>query len=254
MKKFIISMAAILFLMGAGQALAQSAQDQSAAPDQPTVEEQQQQQASGPEDPGGVDPAQDQGPDRAPNQAQDQSNGGQADQGQADQAQPGVARVSMIHGDVSTQRGDNGDWVAVTLNTPISNGDRVSTGNGSRAELQLDATNILRLSDNASAKVASLYRNQIQLQVGQGLVTYNVLNGSEASSEIDTPNVAVHPAGAGEYRIQVNSSSETVITIRRGAADVTTPQGSTRVIEGQSITVQGTDNPQYQVHNAPARD
>ncbi|MFZ0410177.1 MAG: DUF6600 domain-containing protein, partial [Candidatus Acidiferrales bacterium] len=169
-------------------------------------------------------------------------------------AQPGVARVSMIHGDVSTQRGDNGDWVAVTLNTPISNGDRVSTGNGSRAELQLDATNILRLSDNASAKVASLYRNQIQLQVGQGLVTYNVLNGSEASSEIDTPNVAVHPAGAGEYRIQVNSSSETVITIRRGAADVTTPQGSTRVVEGQSITVQGADSPQYQVHNAPARD
>ncbi|MGC1129624.1 MAG: hypothetical protein WA875_08700, partial [Candidatus Acidiferrales bacterium] len=119
MKKFIISMAAILFLMGAGQALAQSAQDQSAAPDQPTVEEQQQQQASGPEDPGGVDPAQDQGPDRTPGQAQDQSNSGQADQ-----AQPGVARVSMIHGDVSTQRGDNGDWVAVTLNTPISNGDR----------------------------------------------------------------------------------------------------------------------------------
>ena len=113
-------------------------------------------------------------------------------QGQQPQ-QPVVARVSFIHGDVSSQRGDNGEWVAATLNTPIAAGDRVSTGPKSRAELQLDWADILRMSDDATANVATLNRTRIQVQVGQGLVTYSVLEGSKADSEIDTPNMAVHP-------------------------------------------------------------
>src|SRR5438105_11095800 len=44
---------------------------------------------------------------------------------QSVQLTPGVARVSLIHGDVSMQRGDSGDWVAVTLNTPIVAGDQL---------------------------------------------------------------------------------------------------------------------------------
>ena len=47
----------------------------------------------------------------------------------------GVARVSLIHGDVSTQRGDSGDWASAVLNAPIVSGDRVSTGDNSRAKI-----------------------------------------------------------------------------------------------------------------------
>ena len=32
---------------------------------------------------------------------------------------PGVARVSLINGDVSSQRGDTGDWAAAALNQPV---------------------------------------------------------------------------------------------------------------------------------------
>lgn len=170
------------------------------------------------------------------------------------QLQPGVARVSLIHGDVSTQRGDSGDWVAATLNTPIVVGDHVSTGQRSHAEVQLDYANLLRLSDNATAKIANLTRTRIQVQVGQGLATYSVLKGSEADVEIDTPNVAIHPLGEGSYRIQVNPDGETQVIIRKGAAEVSTPQGSTRVEKGQLITIQGTDNPQYQTASAPRKD
>src|SRR5258708_39061217 len=51
---------------------------------------------------------------------------------------PGVARVSVIQGDVSVQRGDTGDWSAAALNQPLVAGDRISTGDRSKAELQLD--------------------------------------------------------------------------------------------------------------------
>src|SRR6266404_3808715 len=81
-----------------------------------------------------------------------QNDSAQAEPAQAEPAQTesapkgtGVARVSLIHGDVSTQRGDSGDWASAVLNAPIVSGDRVSTGDNSRAELQLDYANILRI-------------------------------------------------------------------------------------------------------------
>jgi len=58
----------------------------------------------------------------------------------------GVARVSLIHGDVSTQRGDSGSWSAAVVNAPVLAGDRVSTGDKARTELQLDYANTLRLA------------------------------------------------------------------------------------------------------------
>src|SRR6202158_6344828 len=98
----------------------------------------------------------------------------------AQQAQDnsGAARVSFIHGDLSTQHGDSSEWVAATLNTPVVNGDRISTGKRSRAEIQLDHANVLRMSDESTANVVNLSRTQIQVQVGQGLVNYDVLRGS----------------------------------------------------------------------------
>ena len=167
---------------------------------------------------------------------------------------PSVARISLISGEASTQRGDSGDWVAATLNTPVVAGDRVSTGNQGRAEVQLDYANLVRLAGATNVRVANLARNQIQVQVGRGLVTYAVLKGTEASAEIDTPNVAVHPLGEGDYRVLVNSDEETQVIVRRGSADVTTPQGSTRVDQGQMIVIRGNDNPQYQTASAPGRD
>jgi Family of unknown function (DUF6600)/FecR protein len=169
--------------------------------------------------------------------------------------EPGVGRISFIHGDISTQRGDAGELTAGTLNTPIVSGDRILTGMRSRAEVQLDYSNILRMSDNSTANIVNLTRTQIQIQVAQGLMTYDVLKGNEADIEIDTPNVAIHPQlGEGSYRITVNSDGETIVDVHDGSAEISTPQGSTHVVKNDRITIQGTDNPQYQVSRAPGKD
>jgi Family of unknown function (DUF6600)/FecR protein len=170
------------------------------------------------------------------------------------QTSPGVARVSLIRGDVSMQRGDSGDWVAVTVNTPLVYGDTISTGPNSRAEVQVDFANVLRLDSNTTVKIAALDRSHIQVQVAQGLANFDVLYQDSAQAEIDTPNVAVHPLGNGSYRIQVDSADQTMVTIRQGEADVSTPQGSTRVESGQLITIQGVNNPQYRTADAAPPD
>src|SRR5260370_7155185 len=149
---------------------------------------------------------------------------------------PTVGRLSLIHGDVSMQRGDSGDWSTVTLNTPLVRGDQVATGDQSRTEIQLDYANIMRLSSRAHVKIAHLTRTHIQLQIPHGSNNYTVFNGNEANTEIDTPNVTVRPLRPGRYRVQVNSDDETDIIVRSGEAEVTTPQASTVAPQGQLIT------------------
>ena len=152
------------------------------------------------------------------------------------------------------QRGDTGEVSAVTLNTPLMAGDKISTGDGSRAEVQLDFANVLRLDQNAQANVVTLNRSHIQLQLAQGLASYSAVRPSEADVEIDTPNVSVHPQRQGRYRIQVNANGDTEVLVRDGEADVATPQGSTQVHKGELITIQGSgDQAQYRVTAAPAQ-
>jgi hypothetical protein len=167
---------------------------------------------------------------------------------------PSVARVSLIHGDVSTQRGDSGDWGSTSINAPVVRGDEVATGQDARAEIQLDYANILRLAAHSQAKIADLTPKRIQVQVGQGYASYTMFKGSEADVEIDSPNVAVRPLRAGRYRVQVNSDSETDVIVREGEAEITTPQGSTRVHSGEIIAVRGTDEPEYKISSAPDKD
>src|SRR5579863_8754725 len=63
------------------------------------------------------------------------------------QYEPGraVARISILNGDVSVRRGDSGDVVAAALNAPLMADDRLLTSSSSRAEVQLDASNMIRI-------------------------------------------------------------------------------------------------------------
>jgi hypothetical protein len=168
----------------------------------------------------------------------------------------GVGRVSFIHGEVSTQRGDSGTWSAAIANQPVMNGDKVSTGGGSRAEVQLDYANILRLGSNSQANIANFTQKYIQVQVAQGVATYTVFGESEAEPEIDTPNVAVHPAHEdGVYRVEVRSDGESVVIVRKGEAQISTPKGIADLKEGEMATVRGSaQDAEYKITTAPDRD
>ncbi|MGA7696840.1 MAG: DUF6600 domain-containing protein [Candidatus Sulfotelmatobacter sp.] len=181
--------------------------------------------------------------------------GGPSGEGPAKTDQ-GVGRISMIHGDVSTQRGDSGTWSAAILNQPVVNGDKVSTAAGGRAEVQLDFANILRLGSNAQANIANFTQKYIQIQVGQGLANYSVFGESEAEPEIDTPNVAVHPAHKdGVFRIEVRPDGDSIVIARKGEAEISTPQGIAEIHQGEMATVRGSGaDAKYKITAAPDRD
>ncbi|MGH9404997.1 MAG: DUF6600 domain-containing protein [Terriglobia bacterium] len=180
--------------------------------------------------------------------------GGQGNSGGQNAAAPGVARLSAINGGVSIQRGDAGEWTAGSLNTPLESGDSISTAQDARAEVQLDYADILRLAGSADAKIATLDNGQIQVEINQGLVDFTVLKGSQGQVEIDTPNIAIRPSEPGVYRVEVDSQSETRITVRKGKAEVSTQQGSAELDQGRMMMVEGDENPQYQITDAQGED
>ncbi len=190
-----------------------------------------------------------------PQPGEEAEPGGPSGEGPA-QTNQGVGRISMIHGDVSTQRGDSGDWSAVVLNQPVVNGDKVSTGADARAEVQLDFSNILRLGPNTQVNIANFTHDHIQIQLAQGIADYSVFSESEAQPEIDTPNVAVHPAHQDVIlRIEVRPDGDTIVIVRRGEAQISTPKGIADLRQGDMATVRGpSDDAQYKISPAPDRD
>jgi len=252
--RFIGSFAVLtLALSGAFSisALAQTTDEGTGPSEQPSAPMEMGQQGPSAQTPNGQAPN-GQAPDAQPTEAQP---GGPEGEGPA-QTDQGVARISLMHGDVSTQRGDSGDWSAAVLNQPVMTGDKVSTGDNARAELQLDFANILRLGPNSKANLANLTRKDIQIQLGQGIANFTISKDSEAEPEIDTPNVSVHPAHHdGVFRIEVRPDGDTVVIVRQGEAQIATPQGSTEVHSGEMATVRGDSNSaQYKISQAPDRD
>ena len=194
-------------------------------------------QPSAPMEMGQIKPDRTAQPTQTPKLPEEAQPGGPSGEAAAETDQ-GVGRISMTHGEVSTQRGDSGTWSAAVLNQPVVNGDKVSTGAGGRAEVQLDYANILRLGSNAQATIANFTHKYIQIQVGQGLVNYSVFGESEAEPEIDTPNVAVHPAHKdGVFRVEVHPDGDSVVIVRKGEAEISTPQGIGQVKQGEMATV-----------------
>jgi hypothetical protein len=152
----------------------------------------------------------------------------------------GVARISVINGNVSVRRGDSADLVAAALNAPIVATDRLVTGEGSRAEVQFDGANMVRLAPESEVRFSELQYHRYQVQVAAGMITFRVLRDSDAQMEISTPNVSVRPHGRGVYRILVRPDGSSEITVRSGDAEVFGPSGSERLPSGRTMMVRGT--------------
>ena len=167
----------------------------------------------------------------------------------------GVARISVVNGDVSVRRGDSGDWIAAAPNAPLVVGDRVFTGPASRSEVQFDYANMIRLNDNTEVRLSELEHQRYQIQIARGTVTFRVLRDSRSEVELSTPCVSVRPARRGEYRVTVLDDGSSEITVRSGEAEIFTPRGVERLSSGRTMRARGpASDPEFQVARAIPED
>lgn len=167
----------------------------------------------------------------------------------------GVARLSLINGDVSVKRGDSGDQTAGAVNQPLLAGDRVLTDGSSRAEVQFDASNFIRLGPMTELRLGELTDRRYEAQLATGMLLVRVMRDSDAHLEILTPSVSIRLTRRGSYRVTVFPEGSGEITVRSGEAEVFTPRGSEVVRAGKSMRVRGTAaDPEFQIENEPPED
>jgi len=167
----------------------------------------------------------------------------------------GVARISLMDGEVTVRRGDSGEWVAGVINAPLMTDDRIATGQNSRAEVQFDSANVLRIGGNAEIHLALLENGRYHMEIARGTVTYR-MRQSRADIEMNTPSVSVRPARDGVFRLSVSESGESEISARSGDVEVFTPKGTQWVYAGQTMMARGSAaDPEFQlVNGAPVDD
>jgi hypothetical protein len=167
----------------------------------------------------------------------------------------GVARVSLMNGEVSICRGDNGDWVAAAINAPLVVLDHVATGAASRAEVQLDRANRLRLDSTTEVRLAEIEDRSIQVDLARGVVTLSVLGDSPVEMRVNTPSVSMRPLRQGSYRIFVRDDGQSEITVRAGEASIDSQAGAQNLRPGQTMLVRGDSNaPEFQIVAAAGGD
>jgi hypothetical protein len=196
----------------------------------------------------------------SPVRAQNQPPQGPPSQNQPplnqDDMQRGVARISVMDGQVSVRRGDAGEWVAGIINAPLMADDSIATAPNSRAEVQFDSADILRIGGNAEVHLTALENNHYQMELARGSVTFRVLRASNANVEVDTPSISIKPVQIGVYRISVTDAGETEMTVRAGNVEVFSPKGSQWVNAGQTMRARGAaTDPEFLIDAAiPADD
>ncbi len=169
----------------------------------------------------------------------------------ADGDSRGVARLSVLGGEVSIRRGDSGDWVAAAVNAPLMAPDRVMTGGNGYAEIQLDWANFVRLPANSEIQLSDLENGHFLVQVAQGAVVFRVLRDSNAQPEVVTPMVSVRPLKKGTYRVSVQEDGQTAVTVRSGEAEIATQRGVERLQSGKTMQLRGAPgDPEFQISRA----
>ncbi len=164
----------------------------------------------------------------------------------ADEQNPGVARISVLDGyGVVIQRADSNESVAAAINAPLMPGDYLSTDPSSRAEIQLDYADLLRVGPDTQIRFVNLDATDHVVQLAQGTVDLSVLRQTDANPEIDTPSIGIRSGADGRYVVAVTSDGTTQVTVRAGQAQILLPGGTQTVSPGTALYASGpASNPQ----------
>ena len=152
---------------------------------------------------------------------------------QAEEADPPgrVVRLDHFEGTVWRQSPGESEWSSPSPNLPLSNGDRLSTDLGARAEMHLGST-ALRLAGQTQMEISTLDDERAFVTLSQGTLSVRVralFPGQHL--EINTGNLAFSITQPGDYRVDVDTASNTTrVAILSGGGVVYGEAGQTQLL------------------------
>ncbi len=195
-------------------------------------------------------------PEQYPDAGSQPANAGGPAPGQNTQDPPGrVARLQYTSGEVSMQPGGVNDWIAASLNRPLTTSDRVWTDKNSRAELNV-GDGFIRMNAETSLTLTNVSDGTVQMELDQGTLEVTVKHLSKGEIyEVDTPNYAFTVMKTGVYRFDVFPNGDASwVTVRSGYGEATGKGPAVRVNSGQQVRFSNDQTLQHTALNAPVPD
>ncbi|HEV3351151.1 MAG TPA: DUF6600 domain-containing protein, partial [Methylomirabilota bacterium] len=175
---------------------------------------------------------------------------------QPEGAAPTPPRLSYADGDVSFWRPGGDDWAPAQVNTPLSPGDQLYTGNRGNLEIQVESRNFVRAWGDSQLGVENHDPDFLQLKVAAGHVSLDLRSLDPGHTvELDTPNAAFTIDRPGYYRADVSADRTSFVT-RRGGVATMTPAGGTAasIATSEQVVVTGAGPSPVQTFVAPELD
>ncbi len=166
-----------------------------------------------------------------------------------------VARLQYAGGSVSVQPQGTQDWVAASVNRPLTASDNIWTDKQSRAELSV-GTGIFRMDSETSLTFSNLSDRTIQVELHQGTLSVHLRKLYDGEIyEIDTPNMAFTVQKSGDYRFDVQPEGDTSsVTVWKGKGDATGEGPAVRVEAHERATFSNGTSLAHSFSPAPELD
>jgi hypothetical protein len=147
-----------------------------------------------------------------------------------------VAHLSDASGDLSYSPAGERDWHQAIRNRPIISGDRLWSGQRSRAELQTGGA-VLRMDEHTGISLLNLDDRIAQIELSQGTLHLRINRVYQGQSyEIATPTLAFVASRPGSYRIEVDADGRsTTIVVFEGNGDAYGERASFPLRAGDTV-------------------
>lgn len=152
-------------------------------------------------------------------------------------AEPGLARLSMVKGEVQVYTEDAGEWVPAAVNMPLHEGDRIWSPEGGRVEVQIRGGVYIRLDAATALDIVTLGEESFQFFQAEGRSYINNRKGGIDHIQVDTPLSSVGCYDNSLVMVDVTEEEVTSVSVLKGYALAETREGKARVAAGSSIRV-----------------
>lgn len=169
-------------------------------------------------------------------------------------AEFGIARLSLVKGEVQVRFADSDEWLPAAVNTPIYEGDSIWSPKGSRVEIQLRDGSVIRLDGRTALNLLKADGDYLQFSLELGRAYIRTGREREWSMQFDLPESTVRVEDRGRYRLDIRRNGDEEISVFRGSAYVESYGGRTRVRTGEMLSLEDSGPEMLPVNPSDAWD
>ncbi|HEY2462215.1 MAG TPA: FecR family protein [Candidatus Acidoferrum sp.] len=182
----------------------------------------------------------------------------------ADSSHARVIRVSLVQGEVRFAHGVHDDpladqkivWDAAMLNSPVRQGDAVSTDKG-RAAVEFENGSIAFLAEDTVLEFYDLSLENgaktTRLILRQGSAVFSVNRSAADYFSVTGGDFTVEARGGSKFRLN-NFDDGSNVDVTKGSVTVLHKEKNTALVKGQSFSIRADDDASATIGRAPADD